>query len=100
MSFERYCFCGNAVKGAVLDKFDDSVPEEKKQCVPCWNALNSEAHQKLWRLDEFGEPLPEKKERKRRQAPTTLRVGTGRGCCGGQKNTDYVVEPLAVNSGE
>jgi len=40
--------CGRALKGAPLDKFDDSVPPEKKQCVQCWNALNSPVHQRLW----------------------------------------------------
>jgi len=45
---KRPCYCGRAIKGAPLDKFDDSVPEVQKQCVTCWNALNDPFYQRLW----------------------------------------------------
>ena len=43
--------CGRAIKDSANDKFDDSVPPEKKQCPMCWNALNDPAYQRLWGLD-------------------------------------------------
>lgn len=51
--------CERAIQGSDLDKFDDSVPPELKQCVPCWNALNSPEHRRLWGLDEPGELQPQ-----------------------------------------
>jgi hypothetical protein len=51
--------CGRALKGVPLDKFDDSVPLEQKQCVACWNALNDPAYQRLWGIavDADGEKI-------------------------------------------
>lgn len=48
MRLERPCHCGRALKGAALDKFDENVPAEMKQCVFCWNALNDPRYQRLW----------------------------------------------------
>jgi len=47
----RPCHCNRALKGFPLDKFDDSVPDEQKQCVFCWLALNDPAYRRLWGLD-------------------------------------------------
>jgi len=52
---KRPCYCGRALKDAPLDKFDDSVPDEQKQCVFCWNALNDPAYQRLWGITPEGE---------------------------------------------
>lgn len=55
MTLERPCHCGRALKGVPLDKFDDSVPPERKQCVICWLSLNDPAYQKLWGLESGDE---------------------------------------------
>jgi len=47
---KRPCHCGRALQGVPLDKFDDSVPPEQKQCVACWLSLNDPAYQRLWGL--------------------------------------------------
>lgn len=58
MKWERPCHCGRAVEGSDLDKFDESVPKDRKQCVFCWNALNSPEHRRLWGIDASAAPEP------------------------------------------
>lgn len=70
---KRPCRCNRAIAGAPLDKFDDSVPAEQKQCVFCWNALNSLEYRKLWGLQDDGEPL----------TMDAVRKLPNRGCCPG-----------------
>ncbi len=52
---KRPCHCGRALYKVPLDKFDDSVPAEQKQCVFCWNALNDPDYQRLWGIKPDGE---------------------------------------------
>lgn len=76
----RPCLCGRALKGEALDKFDDTVPADKKQCVFCWNALNDPAYQRLWGLDEFGEALTALASAPKLQL--ALLAQAPRSCCG------------------
>jgi len=48
-------YCGRALKDQPLDKLDDSVPREKKQCVACWLALNDPEYQRLWGIPASSE---------------------------------------------
>jgi len=55
---KRPCYCGRALKGVPLDKFNETVPADQKQCVFCWNALNDPYYQRLWKIkDENTVPL-------------------------------------------